>query len=165
MKKKFIFSTIAIVIFLGGALFVVLLSRQGWADIDEASDPFVPASQMSGVPTSATITLGTSQGSVTMNNFYQSSLGAQEQYIILKQNANYEINYDTYVSMFYIYVFQAPFSTNRTQAENDFLTTLNISQADACKLDVGEGAAPSVDQSLASSTLPLSFCGSLNSGQ
>ena len=159
MKKLFIFLVAGF--FIGGLSLILLFPHQGLADLsDESSDPLVPPSQMYGAPTSATITLGTSQGSVTMNNFYQSGLGAQEQYIILKQNAAYEINYDTYVSMFYLYVAQAPYDANRAQAENDFLTILNISRTDACKLDVEEGENPSIDQSLTNQALPLSFCAS-----
>lgn len=156
--------TICLIIVAGVLLF---LPHQGWAQAtlsgfdsgDESSDPLVPPAQMYGAPTSTIITIGTSQGVVSVNNFYQTSIGAQEQYIIIKQNANYEINYDTYFSVFYIAITGQPFATWQSAAEQDFLQTLGVSTTDACKLDAEEGVIPSGTGSNSSTSFLLSFCG------
>jgi hypothetical protein len=145
---------------------LLLLPHEGWAQsvaVDESSDPLVPPAQMSDAPTSTTITIGTSQGVVSMNNFYQTGVGAQEQYIIIKQNTNYEINYDTYFSSFYIAIMGQPVATWQPVAEQDFLQTLGVSTTDACKLDVAEGVISSAAGSNSSTSFPLSFCGGASS--
>lgn len=127
------------------------------------SSPLVPSSPsavmkttapvpIQGAPTSTEIILGTPHGSVTMKNFYLSSVGAEEQYIILARNNNYEITYDPGANRFYLSIAQQPYETNRTQAETDFLARLGIGKPDACKLTVAEGFADT--QTGAS----LSFC-------
>ncbi len=90
------------------------------------------------MPTSSMITLGTPHGSVTMKNFYLTSAGAEDQFIVLAMNSNYEITYDPAANEFYIYIAAAPYEANRTQAEADFLARLGVSKTDACKLTVGE---------------------------
>jgi hypothetical protein len=162
MKQAFIF--VGAMFLLGGLMIFLLIPHLGFAQdtgqpADEFSDPLIPPSQMQWAPTSTTITLGTPQGSVVVNNFYESSVGGQEQYIILKQNTEYEINYDTYVSSFYIYFPQTPTDATRAQAESDFLSALGIDKANACRLTVAEGVR-SPDPSSTDQTLPLSFCAS-----
>jgi len=91
------------------------------------------------MPTSTTITLGTPHGSVTMKNFYLSSAGAEENFIVLAQDDAYQITYDPTTNSFYLSVQQAPYDTVRIQAETDFLERLGITKTDACKLNVTEG--------------------------
>jgi hypothetical protein len=109
-------------------------------------------------PTSTTIVLGTSNGLVTINNFYLTALGAQDEFIVLAKNDNYEITYDTTTNSFYIYIRQAPFVSNRTQAEQNLLKILNINPSDACKLGLKEGFAQG--SSMTNSGVGLSFCAS-----
>jgi hypothetical protein len=109
------------------------------------------------IPTSTTITMGGPRGTVTMDNFYAKALGADDQFIVMAQNANYEITYDTNTNNFYLTITQAPFDANRIQAESGFLSLLNIDQSDACKLSVSEGFASG--SLYGSQTLALSFCG------
>lgn len=155
MRKIILFG---VTIFLAAVAGVLLFSpHEGMAQSgDEFSDPLVPPAEMYGAPTSTTITIGTSQGVVSMNNFYQTGVGAQEQYIIIKQNDNYEINYDTYFSGFYIAIKGQPFATWQTAAEQDFLQTLGVTTTDACNLTVAEGneAVSSTEK------YALSFCSS-----
>lgn len=108
------------------------------------------------VPTSTTIMMGGPRGTVRMDNFYAKALGADDQFIVIAQNANYEATYDTDTNNFYLYIAQAPFDANRAQAESDFLALLNIDQSDACKLNVSEGFASG--SLYGSQQLPLSFC-------
>jgi hypothetical protein len=88
------------------------------------------------MPTSTMITLGTPHGSVTMKNFYLSSAGAEDQFIVLTANNNYEITYDPGTNVFYIYVAATPYNANRAQAEANFLARLGLDKTDACKLTV-----------------------------
>lgn len=162
MKKIALFNlTICLAVVAGVLLF---LPHEGRAQSgDEVSDPLVPPAQMYGAPTSTTITIGTPQGVVSVNNFYQTGVGAQEQYIIIKRNSNYEIDYDTYFSIFYIAITGQPFATWQPVAERDFLQTLGVSTTDACKLDASEGAVSSAGNSNTSGLLPLSFCNTASS--
>lgn len=113
------------------------------------------------VPTSTTVVLGTSNGSITMNNFYTAALGADGEFVRLLQNGNYKIDYDTNKSSFDLDINSTTFDASRVLAETNFLTVLNISQSDACKLTVA------VSEVVASSSLrlPLSFCASSTFGQ
>ena len=121
--------------------------------VDLSTSDLVPVYQP---PAGPTLTLGTSQGSVVVGNFYATALGDEDEFIFLTQNSNYKIDYDTTDSSFDIDINPASFSTGRTSAENNFLSLLGIKQADACKLKVA------VSEVAASSSLrlPLSFCSS-----
>jgi hypothetical protein len=143
-------------IILPTAFFTILLlwmlfgfSFPAMATVDDLS----PVSQP---PTSTTIILGTSGGDVTVNNFYTNAAGAEDEFVILAQNGNYVIDYDTDNSGFDLDVAQASFDANRLAAETTFLSLLGVSQAAACKLTVA------VSEAAASSSLrlPLSFCAS-----
>jgi hypothetical protein len=112
------------------------------------------------IPASATIILGTLHGLVTVKNFYKTALGAEDEFIIITQNDNYEINYNTTDSGFYLDIKQAPFDANRASAETNFLNLLGVSQVDACKLTVAVGVEPTADSGLSGKALPLSFCAS-----
>lgn len=164
MKKIFIGVFIIIII---AAIFLWFLFRSslapaapinsGSANAVVSSNEFSPVYQ---IPASVTITIGTSQGSVTVDNFYKEALGAEDEFIILARNDNYEINYDTTDSGFYLDIKQPPFAINRTSAELNFLTLLGVGQSDACKLKVAVGAEPAADAGLNGQSLPLSFCSS-----
>lgn len=117
------------------------------------------------IPPTATITLGTSHGSVTVNNFYKTALGAEDEFIVIAKNDHYEINYDTTDSGFYLDIKQAPFGENRASAETSFLNLLGVSHIDACKLTVAEGAEPAANSGLSGGLLPLSFCASSTFGE
>lgn len=101
-------------------------------------------SKLTDIPQGEVLSIGTPRGAVSVRNFYASALGAEEQFVILKKNENYEINYDTYTSGFSIYISAAPFAANRLAAEKDFLDILGIDAIEACKLNVWEDAAPGV---------------------
>ncbi len=107
-------------------------------------------------PISTTITIGTPKGSVVVNNFYKVAAGAEERFIIIVRNDNYDIAYDVDYSGFSLNIKQAPVDSNRLSAEADLLKILGVSQADACKLNVGE-AFP-LNSTPGAVRLGLSFC-------
>jgi hypothetical protein len=170
MKKIFIgifvFSILAIGMFLwfffGFSSKVRTSSDSGVTAFTTSSDALVPVYQ---APTSPTITLGTSQGSVVVDNFYKTALGAKEAFVVLAQNDNYEIGYDTDSSGFYLDIKQSPFGINLASAETDFLKLLNINQIDACKLTVVVTTESIASSSLSGKLSPLSFCVSSTFGQ
>ena len=92
------------------------------------------------IPAGNTVTIGTSQGSVMMNNFYKNaSYIAQDQNaVVIQQTVNYGIFYNISNSNFTITIFSAPVDAVRQTAEAAFLSSLDISQQDACKLSVYE---------------------------
>jgi hypothetical protein len=109
-------------------------------------------------PQGATFQIGTSQGSVTVDNFYTIPVIVDEEYLIFQNTDQYQINYNTETSQFYIYFSSAPSTALQAQVEGDFLTLLGISKSDACKLNVGEGYPGNLPYS--SQQQDLSFCSS-----
>jgi len=112
-------------------------------------------------PTTTSITLGTSDGNVTMNNFYKTAntITQDKQAVIIEDAGDYVITYNVPDSSFAIALQSTPLDTARSAAESAFLSELGISQADACKLTVYEGVPISVSDQYPGETFPLSFCG------
>ena len=166
MKKIFIGIFIIIIV----AIFVWFLFHFQSQSIAPTSPPeattnsneFSPLYQ---IPPAATITLGTTHGSVTLNNYYKAALGAEDEFIVIAKNDSYEINYDTTDSGFYLDIKQAPFNANRVLAEASFLNLLGVSRIDACKLTVVEGAETAANSGLKGRSFSLSFCASSTFGE
>lgn len=119
----------------------------------------VPYAPPSTLPSSTTLTIGTSQGSVTVDNFYTGAkISADRTSALIEKTSAYNITYYIPDSSFNILIEQSPFDAVREQAEAAFLQLLGISQADACKLKVKVGAPISVDPNHAGQNLGLSFC-------
>jgi len=112
-------------------------------------------------PTSRTMSLGTANGTVQVGNFYAASSTqvGEDGILIVKQTPDYWFTYDPSDSSFWIAISGTPFNTVRQTAEQDFLATLGVSKADACKLDVSVGVPYSAGNPLDGQSLPLSFCG------
>jgi len=117
------------------------------------------------LPTGSTITIGTSKGIVMVNNFYLSDppILSDGTSIDIAETDQFEIQYDTAVSGFWIIISGSPFAAGRSVAEAAFLNTLGVDQGDACKLSVIERVDPYTYASTAENTMigksfPLSFC-------
>jgi hypothetical protein len=119
-----------------------------------------PVASTINIPAGNTITIGTSEGSVTMNNFYRSaSYIAQEQKaVVIQQTSTYDIVYNVSDSSFAITVFSVPFEAVRQTAEAAFLNSLGVSRQDACKLMVHENVSGGVASQYAGASFSLSFC-------
>lgn len=111
-------------------------------------------------PAGDTITLGTSEGSVIVNNFYNNAVQTSVDHtaVLITQTSTYNITYYIPDSSFNILITAQPFDTIRAQAETAFLQMLGVSKADACKLNVKVGAPISVDPNNSGQNLGLSFC-------
>ncbi|MEI7425407.1 MAG: hypothetical protein WCK16_00580 [Candidatus Moraniibacteriota bacterium] len=75
-----------------------------------------------------------------------------------KENANYSIDYYPQDQGFIIAILNTDIQLARDMAEKDLLTTLNISQADACKLKVSLGVPFDVNENASGINYRLSFC-------
>lgn len=111
------------------------------------------------LPTGAYLQIGTSKGTVQVKNFYMSNPPVVESGdVFIKRGNGYWIIYDPARSDFWVAISGAPFDAVREKAEQDFLTTLEINQGDACKLDVSVGISYGAGNALNGKSLPLSFC-------
>jgi hypothetical protein len=172
MKKNLIISAAFIIVVAGCVTYFFLRPHISSAQIPGANNPVLPASSLPDYlgtasevfgnnPTGTTLSIGTSQGTVAVNNFYASDPPVDlSQYIVIKITQNYLVDYDPTDSSFWIGVSGMPFSNWQNIAEQDFLATLGISQSDACKLSVVEGVIYSADNPDDGMSFPLSFCAS-----
>jgi hypothetical protein len=83
-----------------------------------------------------TITLGTRSGSVTVKNFYKDYIETEEGTFTFAKTDLYDFGYDPDASVFLIALLKAPVNSSQKSAEDALLEVLDISQADACKLNV-----------------------------
>ncbi len=73
-------------------------------------------------------------------------------------NKNFQIIFISKEKQYQIFINNSPFDTYRTQAENAFLSLLNISKEEACKLKVTIGTPYFVNPNEAGQIYSLSFC-------
>jgi hypothetical protein len=127
----------------------------GTLPIITSSTPLAPT------PTSTTLVLGTTQGSVTTTNFYKSAayITQDQQTVVVSDQPSYTISYNVADSSFVISLLSTPLEDARQAAESAFLSALGISQQNACKLNVYEGVPISVSDQYPGESFPLSFCG------
>ncbi len=112
------------------------------------------------IPSGDTITLGTSGGSVTMNNFYKNAyyITQNQQNVVIQQTSTYDIVYNASDGSFTFGIFSLPLAVVRQAAEAAFLNSLGISEQDACKLGVYEVVSGSIFNQYPGKSFPLSFC-------
>lgn len=124
---------------------------------------------LSNTPTTTLLTIGTSQGSVQVNNFYLSNPPVTDggETVIIASTTDYLITYDTIDSSFWIGMDADQLNATRPAAEQAFLSALGVSSAAACKLNISEGVFYDASSSLSGQSFPLSFCpaNNLNSVQ
>jgi hypothetical protein len=124
-----------------------------------SSTPVLASAVWNNLPTSTTIVIGTAKGGVSVKNFYLANPPTDSDGdVVLKQTQNYVIVYNPLDSSFWLGITGSPFATWQNTAEQDFLTTLGISQSDACKLDVTSGVIYSPNNPNDGKSFPLSFC-------
>jgi len=109
-------------------------------------------------PVSETLTLGTSRGAVTVKNFYKNVIGQEGDTVLIENAKDYRLTYNMSQSSFWIFILNGPVTAVLNAAESDLLKILNISQQEACLLNITWSAAPAADAKLAGETFPLSFC-------
>jgi hypothetical protein len=136
------------------------IAEQLVAGLTNSASTSLSAVSPMNIPSGDTITIGTSKGSVTMNNFYKSAayIAQDQQTVVIQQTSTYIIVYNVLHSSFTITIQSAPLEATRQAAEAAFLNTLGISQQDACKLSAYENVPASVSDKYVGKSLPLSFC-------
>lgn len=167
MNKKIIVIVAVLAVLIIGGVIAFFLSQQSGTPIVENNNststlPDVSTSTyIAPQPTSTVLTLGTSQGSVTTTNFYQSAdyVTADKQTVVLKDTTDFTISYNVTDSSFVISLLSIPLQAARQAAESAFLSSLGITQQSACKLSVYEGVPISVSDQYPGESFPLSFCG------
>jgi len=128
---------------------------QGEQNISNISGGVAPGD----IPAGDTLVIGTATGDVTVKNFYKNALGIVEGIqVMLVQNANYEIYYSKSGSTFTIVLLGGSRADAQATAENDLLSVLGTSKADACRLSVSVIVPFTVDAQTGGRTYPLSFC-------
>ena len=180
MKKTFIIILIIVIIIAAAAIGMMFFARQQGSPSGGTVTGSIPlgaptpngaySSSTSGAPLqtsssqgngSSTIAIGTDQGTVTVNNFYNTAAYTTQdgQTVVLQNQADYQIVYNVADSSFIISILAPPLEANRQAAEAAFLAQLGVSQADACKLKVSEGVPIGVSDQYPGVNFPLSFCG------
>ncbi len=105
------------------------------------------------------ISIKTDQGTVVLDDIYQK---AEEMLpagnLGLRKTDDYIIDYYPELRTFSIALLNPEIEVARLKAEQDFLATLNISEEEACKLEVTVGVPNSVNPKYAGIIYPLSFC-------
>lgn len=179
MKKKIIIVAVAVVVILAAwIVYAVWNSYRSGGTVTPSGGAFpvatttIPAESSSSVaaPTSTSVVppgtsfqIGTSQGTVTVHNFYKTAayITQDQQTVALVENDTYLIDYNRDDSGFiidFLSLSGSSLQTVRAQAEAAFLNQLGISQSDACKLTVNERV---LDQNSPydGQLMGLSFCG------
>lgn len=101
----------------------------------------------------------TPSGSVSISNVYKKSIGdGGFNGVIFKNNAQYYIAYYPSPEGFIITINNKDIKRARLAAEADFIKTLNISKADACKLNINLMVPLDINESIAGQNFGLSFC-------
>lgn len=173
MKPRIILIVVVVVVIIAvaGIIIIKFIGGNGSSSLAPAGTamPSVPAGSGNqtvpiqtiypNAPTGSRFPIGTASGIVQVNNFYTFGAGVGEDgVIVIKSTSTYWFTYDPSAGSFWIAVSGAPFSAVRTVAESDFLATLGVDQADACKLDVSVGVPYSAGNPLNGQSFPLSFC-------
>jgi hypothetical protein len=169
MRTKLFFSVVFATIFA----LVLLFSRGIFSPVSAQSVVFAPtidqastpgyaglaSGYLTSMPPGSTLAIGTARGTVQVKNFYGPNLGIDDGGdLIVKATADYLIVYDYFDSSFWLAITGKPFTTWQNVAEQDFIQTLGITEADACKLDVTSGVIYSQGDPNDGQSFPLSFC-------
>lgn len=110
------------------------------------------------IPMSGRVTMGTTQGNVSVKNPYKSAVGRTESSLILGDDERYHILYFPEAGTFLITLYQEPLSVSRSLAESEFLRLLDVRKEEACKLSVEVRVPLSVSEELAGQNLGLGIC-------
>ena len=98
-------------------------------------------------------------GGVYVENFYTNDKDISPKGdVILAETSNYTIFYFNNDDSFLISILSESFDETRKIAEEDLLRQLNITETDACKLDVAITTPGYVNKEKAGLNHPLSFC-------
>lgn len=96
-------------------------------------------------------------GTVEVNNFLEDPIQTNPSGdALLLDNDSYRIVYIAVTKEFLIRILTTPFEQKRQEAERAFLSTLGITQEQACQLNVS--VFPPINEDQLENSYPLSFC-------
>ena len=113
------------------------------------------------IPIGNSTNLITNQGEIKVNNFYKNAKKIIEATVYLKETQNYSIMYFSRTNQFLISLNaynEDEADSYRSQAEQDLLSILGITQEDACKLILQTQVPYSYNGELSKLDYNLSFC-------
>ena len=106
----------------------------------------------------ASTTNQTTISSVKVKSFIPNPVSTSSDQSILFQSSNFDLIYFIKEQKFQIDLLALPLTTTREQAQQELLDYLQISQSDACKLNVLVKTSYSISPSYAGLNLGLGFC-------
>lgn len=120
----------------------------------------VPSSGDFNKPTSNKIAISdTENEKVVVNNIYKSEVHTYESgTTVFQKSEYYQLTYSPSENLFNIVVLTSDFSTGRALAEAALVNELEISRAEACKLNVKIYTHPQLNPTEADKEYGLSFC-------
>ena len=100
----------------------------------------------------------TSQGPINVQDYTQHPVQVTNDAIVIEQTNDYQILNFKADNSFLITLLAEPIGQSRTTAENAFLKDLNITQTQACELNVSVKTTEAVDPVYSGHELGMSFC-------
>lgn len=101
------------------------------------------------------VNINTDVGTITVDDAVTSMKGVYE---ILAETAEYQIIHDEPTDSFQIVIYQKPFLQNKAKAERAFFELLDISEEEACRLDVVVTTPAFVDLDYSGQSFLLNYC-------
>ncbi len=166
MKRSYIIAVVLVITFVLVGYFVSNSFKDtspATTGTDEKAgqslDAIIPLGAAA-IPGGDKVTIGTNQGTVSVNNFYKIAKGwngSESTALVIAMTSKYQILYDVSVSAFGIYIVGDLSGPSRSDAEKRFLEITGVSKTDACKLDVTVNI-PYGRNLIVGGPYPLSFC-------
>lgn len=107
---------------------------------------------------SAVINIATPKGQVQINDVTKNPIQQVQDTVVVDRKSNFNIVYITSDKAFLITLESQPLQPARDAAEQAFLSDLQISKGDACKLTVSLSVPYDVGPDLSGKNFGLSFC-------
>jgi len=110
-------------------------------------------------PKGDTLSIGTPSGIVEVKNFYNNPLqvNAENDVLVVRADA-YEMAYIAKDSSFILSITASPVGPTTLAAEKELLRVLDITEEEACRLNVSVGIPHFADPELSGKQYGLSFC-------
>ena len=143
MNKKYIFIIIIAVFVIGITVLLFITNKQQKTVTINANINTEP------------VTINTQVGNIIIEDAVENREG---QYAVLRRTKDYEILHYPVDNSFLITIYNVDFEQARTEAELDFLKTLNLSERDVCQLTVTIGVPYFVNPDPSGYSHDLSFC-------
>lgn len=103
--------------------------------------------------------LNTSSGNISVNNIYKNpTKNLSLNGVAFKDNPDYYMDFYPDSQGFTIIIYNPDFQTTRLKAEQDFVSTLGITDDQACKLRLAETTPVQINSQYGGKNFGLSFC-------